>query len=188
MVLHYVLPRIEFRGCLGFVFPSLITLFPSPIAQKQWDTWLRSVFGIVSNFCFIIQFSDFWMMRYRNWKHILGVFKLWKQSYNGILIIKHSYIGPTSLVKSDSLLSTTSNSLFSFFLSFFLSSPISTFLSFSLLLYLFFFLFFFKAKYHPKTKEYQPSPSMASLLQSTCPHWPTPTHSIDPHRPIWWLD
>ena len=27
-------------------------------------------------------------MSYGNWKHILGVFKLWKQSYDSIFIIK----------------------------------------------------------------------------------------------------
>ena len=34
-------------------------------------------------------------MSYENWKHILGVFKLSKLSFHGILIIKHTYIGPT---------------------------------------------------------------------------------------------
>ena len=77
-------------------------------------------------------------------------------------------MGPASFVKSDSLLSPTSHSLFSFFFSFF--SFFSTFLSLFLLLYLFFFLFFFRAKSHPhqKTKESQPSSSTASLLQSAC--------------------
>ena len=27
-------------------------------------------------------------MSYENWKHILGVFKLWKQSYDSIFVIK----------------------------------------------------------------------------------------------------
>ena len=48
-----------------------------------------------SVFVSITQFSDFWVMSYENWKHILGVFKLSKLSFHGILIIKHTYIGPT---------------------------------------------------------------------------------------------
>ena len=89
-------------------------------------------------------------------------------------------MGPASFVKSDSFLSPTSHSLFSFFFSFF--SFFSTFLSLFLLLYLFFFLFFFRAKSHPhqKTKESQPSSSTASLLRSPCHSLsftlPTPTH------------
>ena len=35
-------------------------------------------------------------MSYGNWKHILGVFKLWKQSYDGILIISWGTHGPTA--------------------------------------------------------------------------------------------
>ena len=89
-------------------------------------------------------------------------------------------MGPASFVKSDSFLSPTSHSLFSFFFSFF--SFFSTFLSLFLLLYLFFFLFFFRAKSHPhqKTKESQPSPSTISLLRSACNSLsftlPTSTH------------
>ena len=30
-------------------------------------------------------------MSYENWKHILRVFKLWKQSYDGIFVIKPTY-------------------------------------------------------------------------------------------------
>ena len=117
-------------------------------------------------------------MSYGNWKHILGVFKLWKQSYDGILVIKHSYMGPISLVKSDSLLFPTDHSHFSFILFFYFFPFFSTFLSFSLLL----FLFFFRAKSHPhrKTKESQPSPSTTFLLRSACRSLffivPTPTN------------
>ena len=114
-------------------------------------------------------------MSYGNRKHILGVFNLWKQSYNGILVTKHSYMGPISLVKSDSLLSPTNHSLFSFSFFFFFS----TFLSFSLLLYLFLFLPFFRSKSHPKTKESQPSLSTTSLLRFACPCKPMLTYLID---------
>ena len=97
-----------------------------------------------------------------------GNFKLWKLSFHGILVNKHTLLGPTSLVKSDfhslshrSLSSFLSSSSFFFYpFLFLLVSPLS----------LFFFLFLFRAKSHPhwKTKESQPSSSIASLLQSAC--------------------
>ena len=61
-----------------------------------------------------------------------------------------------------------SHQTLSSFFFFFFSSPL--FFLFVSLLSLFFFLFFFRAKSHPqlKTKEFQPSSSTASLLQSAC--------------------
>ena len=43
---------ITLRGCLVFVFPSSITLFPSPITQNMWVPWLSSLFGFCFQFLF----------------------------------------------------------------------------------------------------------------------------------------
>ena len=45
-------------------------------------------------FVCITQLSDFLVMSYENCKHILGVFKLWKQSYDSIFVITHTSEGP----------------------------------------------------------------------------------------------
>ena len=41
-------------------------------------------------FVSITQFSDFWVMSYGNWKHILGVFCFQNSIFNGIFVIKHT--------------------------------------------------------------------------------------------------
>ena len=64
----------------------------------------KSLFG----FCFqlflvfvsITQFSDFWVMSYGNWKHILGVFSFHNLVSNDIFVIKHTFMGPTARDKS----------------------------------------------------------------------------------------
>ena len=74
------------------------------ISQKWWDPRLRSVFS----FCFqlfpvfvsITKFSDFWVISYGNWKHILGVFSFQNSVSNEIFIIKHTCMGPTVSAKS----------------------------------------------------------------------------------------
>ena len=38
-------------------------------------------------FVFITQFSDFWVMSYGNWKHILGVFSFHNSVFNSIFVI-----------------------------------------------------------------------------------------------------
>ena len=81
------------KGCLDFQFPSSIT-------QNWWVPQLSSVFGCILVFISITQFFDFWVMSYRNWKHILSVFRLSKLSFHGILVIKHTYMGPTVRVTS----------------------------------------------------------------------------------------
>ena len=64
----------ELRGCLVFVFPSLIT-------QKWWDPWRESLFGFVFKFCFY--YSILWFLSDEIWKlKILRYFqvmetKLW---------------------------------------------------------------------------------------------------------------
>ena len=41
-------------------------------------------------FVSITQFSNFWVMSYGNWKHILGVFSFQNSISNGIFVIKHT--------------------------------------------------------------------------------------------------
>ena len=48
-------------------------------------------------FVFIIQFSNFWVMSYENWKHILSVFSFQNSIFNGIFVIKHTYRDPLSV-------------------------------------------------------------------------------------------
>ena len=55
--------------------------------------------GMFSVFVSITQFSDFLVMSYGNWKHILGLFKLWKHSYDGILVNIHTLRDPRSEVQ-----------------------------------------------------------------------------------------
>ena len=40
---------------------------------------------------FITQFSNFWVMSYRNWKHILGAFSFHNYVFNDIFVIKITY-------------------------------------------------------------------------------------------------
>ena len=55
-------------------------------------------------FVSITQYSDFWVMSYENWKHILGVFSFHNSVFNGILVIKPIYMGPTVNALSSSVL------------------------------------------------------------------------------------
>ena len=100
------------KGCLDFQFPSSIT-------QNWWVPQLSSVFGCILVFISITQFFDFWVMSYRNWKHILSVFSFHNSVSNGILVIKLTYMGPTI---NEKVKSHTRHTFFFFFifLSFFL--------------------------------------------------------------------
>ena len=90
-------------------------------------------------------------MNYGNWKHILGVFKVWKQSYDGIFVNTH--------IMRDSPVATFDFTLLFFFFLFFftfLSSFsicyfflfFSSFLPFSSQFIFFFFLFAFLISIH----------------------------------------
>ena len=64
-------------------------------------------------FVSITQFSDFWVMSYGNWKHILGVFNFHNLVFNGILVIKPTYMGLTvSALSSPALLYVPTNNFF----------------------------------------------------------------------------
>ena len=65
-----------FRGCLVFSvsisYYSISITYHSKIVGPTREACL----DLFSNFVFITQFSDFWVMSYENWKCIWGVFKL----------------------------------------------------------------------------------------------------------------
>ena len=75
---------------MGWVL-SDITQFSISIIQIMWvprmSIYLDEFWIIVS----IIQFSDFWVMSYGNWRHILGVFCFQNSVFNGIFIIIPTY-------------------------------------------------------------------------------------------------
>ena len=89
------------------------------------DDYLAWFWMIIS----ITQFSDFWVMSYGNWKHILDIFSFHNSIFNGISVIKTTYWVP----RSES--ATTFDPLFFFFFFFSLGSvslvSSSSFFSFS---------------------------------------------------------
>ena len=104
-----------------------------PIAEK-------SVWILFPVFVSITQFSDFRVMSYGNWKHILGVFSFHNFVFNGIFVIKHTH----RVLRSDLLLSPTHVIFFSFFIFIFFSFTLGlghTSLLFSSSSFLFFFFF-----------------------------------------------
>ena len=84
-------------------------------------------------FVSITQFSDFWVMSYGNWKHILGIFSFYNSVFNDISVIKHTPRDPPAttfdslsflFIYFSTLISLFFNSVFlSFFSSF---SPFSS--------------------------------------------------------------
>ena len=76
----------------------------------------RSLFRFVFKFCFHYSIIWFFSVSYENWKHILGVFKLWKQNYDNIFVNTHIE-GPT--VRPFALSNTVVFFFFFFFLLYF---------------------------------------------------------------------
>ena len=56
------------------------------------DDYLAWFWMIIS----VTQFSDFWVMSYGNWKHILDIFSFHNSIFNGISVIKTTYWVPRS--------------------------------------------------------------------------------------------
>ena len=95
-----------------------------PIAEK-------SVWHHITLFPFFVsitQFSDFWVMSYGNWKHILAVFSFHNFVFNDIFVIKHTWKDPLS----------GSAATFDIF---FLSSPLSPLAGFFFIYFYLFILF-----------------------------------------------
>ena len=75
---------------MGWVF-SDITQFSISIIQIVWVPWMSICLDEFWIIVSIAQFSDFWVMSYGNWKHILGVFSFQNSIFNGIFVIKPTY-------------------------------------------------------------------------------------------------
>ena len=113
-----------------------------PMAKKF--VWISITLFPV--FVFITQLSDFWVMSYGNWKHILGVFSFQNLVFNGIFVITPTCIDPLSVQHTWALLLMplqllSSPQTFSFFSSLRSTVP-------------FFFFFFspFSSQTHKKKK------------------------------------
>ena len=115
----------KIEGVFGFwVSITHNSKIVGPMTQKL--VWISIT--LFSIFVFITQFSDFLMMSYGNWKHILCIFSFHNSIFNGISIIKPTTWVPqleqshTSPPFATALFAKHILSLFvrSFFLSFFL--------------------------------------------------------------------
>ena len=92
--ISYVIPN-EIMGILGFLVSiTHNSKMMRPMTQKL--VWISIT--LFSVFISITQFSDFWVMSYGNWKHILAVFSFHNFVFNGIFVIKHTWKDP--LVRS----------------------------------------------------------------------------------------
>ena len=133
------------KGLFGFsisitynsVFITHNSKMVGPMVEKS--IWIFITLFPV--FVFITQFSNFWVMSYGNWKHILSVFSFHNSIFNGILIIKHTWRDPLIKVNRNfwpffSFYSTIIQLFFLLFFFFFLFTLVSSF-------FLFFFSFFF---------------------------------------------
>ena len=90
-----------------------------------WTPWL-----MIRDLVSITQFSDFWVMSYGNWKHLLAVFSFHNSKLNGIFVIKHTW-------------GTHSAAIFDQLTFFFFSFSFSLVRSSSQFVFFFFFFFFF---------------------------------------------
>ena len=76
---------------MGWVL-SDITQFSVSIIQIMWVPWMSICLDEFWIIVSITQFSDFWVMSYENWKHILGAFSFQNSIFNGIFVIKPTYL------------------------------------------------------------------------------------------------
>ena len=110
-----------------------------PMTQKL--VWISITLFPV--FVSITQFSDFWVMSYGNWKHILSIFSFHNFVFNGIFVITPYMHGPTvRATHVSAAFDASSTALFSTNIFIFLSSFSGLrciVLSFFLLLSLIFF-------------------------------------------------
>ena len=133
-------------GFLVFIIHSSISItynskMVGPMTQKL--VWISITLFPV--FVSITQFSDFWVMSYGNWKHILSIFSFHNFVFNGIFVITPYMHGPTvRATHVSAAFDASSTALFSTNIFIFLSSFSGlrcTVLSFFLLLSHIFFIF-----------------------------------------------
>ena len=75
---------------MGWVL-SDITQFSVSIIQIMWVPWMSICLDEFWIIVSITQFSDFWVMSYENWKHILSVFSFQNLIFNSTFVIKPTY-------------------------------------------------------------------------------------------------
>ena len=75
---------------MGWVL-SIITQFSVSIIQIVWVLRMSICLDEFWIIVFITQLSDFWVMSYGNWKHILNIFDFQNLVFNGIFVIKLTY-------------------------------------------------------------------------------------------------
>ena len=71
---------------------SDITQFSVSIIQIVWILRMSICLDEFWIIVFITQLSDFWVMSYGNWKHILDIFSFQNSIFNGIFVIKPTYL------------------------------------------------------------------------------------------------
>ena len=76
---------------MGWVLSDIIQ-FSVSIIQIVWVPHMSICLDKFWIIIFITQFSNFWVMSYENWKHILGVFSFQNSVFNDIFIIKPIYL------------------------------------------------------------------------------------------------
>ena len=105
----------------------------------------KFIWILISVFVSITQFSDFWVMSYGNWKHILSVFSFHNFVFNGISVMKLTTLS----------LFSHNVWLLGFFWNFFflLKQSPAAYLDFSV----FFFKFFFETKSNGRTEWWVPN-------------------------------
>ena len=86
------------KGLFGFsvsiTHNSVFITHNSKMVGSMAEKFVWIFITLFPVFVSIIQFSDFWVMSYGNWKHILGVFSFHNSVSNDILVIKHTWRDP----------------------------------------------------------------------------------------------
>ena len=90
-------PPINTKGLFGFAVSitrnSVSITYNSKMVRPMAERLIWILFSIIVS---ITQFSDFWVISYGNWKHILGVFNFQNSVFNDISVIKHTLRVPRS--------------------------------------------------------------------------------------------
>ena len=89
--------KLNIKGVFGFLISiTYNSVFITHNSKIVWDSWLNACLDFVFSFVSITQFSDFWVMSYGNWKHILAFFSFHNFVFNGNFVIKPTTWVPRS--------------------------------------------------------------------------------------------
>ena len=83
------------RGCWFPCFHHSLLNFHHSSLKNGGTHKDAACLDLFSSFISITQFLHFLVMSYKNWKQVLGVFELWKLSYDVIFVNTHTCRGPT---------------------------------------------------------------------------------------------